>query len=146
MDRDLAYEWQSVPLPSAVDDNHLQRHAPAMNTVPDYAALFDMTLLLTIVFSPFELAVELLRIEKLNEVVALVAATAVWTTLACGAEVFIRSALLRFYVLFGAGFVASVLMLVSHIMLAPLGMALYSIDCLGKFAVVMLALQIPLKR
>jgi hypothetical protein len=146
MDRNLAYKWQSVPLQASVDDNHVQRHLPVMNRGPDYATLFDMTLVLTIVFSLFELAVELLRIESLNEVVALVAATAVWTTLACGAEVFISSALLRFYVLFSAGFVASILMLVSHIMLAPLGMALYSIDCLGKFAVVMLALQIRSKR
>lgn len=119
MDRNLAYKWQSVPLQSSVDDNHVQRHLPARNTVPDCATLFDMTLVLTIVFSLFELAVELLRIESLIEVVALVAATAVWTTLACGAEVFISSALLRFYVLFSAGFVASILMLVSHIMLAP---------------------------
>jgi hypothetical protein len=146
MDRNLPYKWQSVPLQSSLNDNHVLRRLPARNAVPDYATLFDMTLVLTIVFSLFELAVELLRIESLNEVVALVAATAVWTTLACGAEVFISSALLRFYVLFSAGFVASILMLVSHIMLAPLGMALYSIDCLGKFAVVMLALQIRSKR
>ncbi len=134
MDRNRPDKWQSVPLQSSVDE------------VPDYAALFDMTLVLTIVFSLFELAVELLRIESLNEVVALVAATAVWATLACGAEVFISSALLRFYVLFGAGFVASILMLVSHIMLEPLGMALYSLDCLSKCAAVMLALQVRSKR
>lgn len=134
MDRNLPDKWQSVSLQSSVDE------------VPDYATLFDMTLVLTIVFSLFELAVELLRIESLNEVVALVAATAVWATLTCGAEVFISSALLRFYVLFCAGFIASILMLVSHIMLEPLGMALYNLDCLGKFAVVMLALQIRSKR
>jgi hypothetical protein len=130
MDRNLPDKWQSGPLQSSVDK------------VPDYATLFDMTLVLTIVFSLFELAVELLRIESLNEVVALVAATAVWATLTCGAEVFIGSALLRFYVLFSAGFIASILMLLSHIMLEPLGMAFYSLDCVGKFAVVMLALQI----
>ena len=134
MDRNLPDKWQSGPLQSSVDE------------VPDYATLFDMTLVLTIVLSLFELAAELLRIESLNEVVALVAATAVWTTVACGAEVFISSALLRFYVLFSGGFVASVLMLVSHIMLEPLGMALYSLDCLGKCAAVMLALQARSKR
>jgi hypothetical protein len=48
--------------------------------------------------------------------VVLLAATAVRTTVACGAEVFISSALLRLYALFSAGFVASILMPVSHIM------------------------------
>ncbi len=33
-------------------------------------------------------------------------------------------------------------MLVSHIMLTPLGMCLYTLDCLGKCAVFMMALQI----
>ncbi|SAL62555.1 hypothetical protein AWB74_03229 [Caballeronia arvi] len=65
MDRNLPDKWQSVPLQSAVDE------------VPDYATLFDMTLVLTIAFSLFELAVELFRSERLNEVVALVAATPV---------------------------------------------------------------------
>ncbi|MFM0055932.1 hypothetical protein PQR64_09940 [Paraburkholderia phytofirmans] len=134
MDRNLPDKWQNAPLQSSVHE------------VPDYATLFDMTLVLTIVFSLFELAVELLRIESLNEVVALVAATVVWATLTCGAEVFIGSALLRIYVLFSAGFIASILMLVSHIMLEPLGMALYSLDWVGKFAVVMLALQVRSKR
>jgi hypothetical protein len=32
-------------------------------------------------------------------------------------------------------------MLASHIMLTPLGMCLYTVDCLGKCAVFMLALQ-----
>jgi hypothetical protein len=100
-----------------------------------------VTLVLTIAFSLFELAVELLRRGSLNEVVALVAATAVRVILTCSAEVFISSPLLRFYVLVSAGFVASILMLVSHITYEPLGMALYSLDCLGKCAAVMLALQ-----
>jgi hypothetical protein len=56
--------------------------------VLDYASLFYTTLALTIGFSLFELAVELLRIESLNEVVALVAVTAMWTTLACAAQRF----------------------------------------------------------
>jgi hypothetical protein len=134
MDRDFADEWHRVPLQSCIDE------------VPDHASLFDMTLGVTIVFSLFELAVELLRIQTLNEVVALVAATALWATLACGAEVFISSALLRFYVLFGTGFVASILMLVSHIMREPLGMALYSLDGLGKCSTVILALQAQSKQ
>jgi len=146
MDRNLVYEWQRVQLQPAVNDKHVQRHVLDKNAVPDDASLFDMTLALTIGFSLFELAVELLRIESLNEAVAFVAATAMWTTLACSAEVLIRSFLLQFYVLFGAGFVASILMLVSHITLTPLGMSLYAIDCLGKCAVVTLALQIRSRR
>jgi hypothetical protein len=39
MDRNLPDKCQSVPLQSSVDE------------VPDYATLFDMTLVLTIVFS-----------------------------------------------------------------------------------------------
>jgi hypothetical protein len=77
-----------------------------------------------------------------GEAVAFVAASAIWTALACYAEVLIRSFLPQFCILFGAGFVASVLMLVSHIMLTPVGMCLYTLDCLGKRAVFMMALQI----
>jgi hypothetical protein len=146
MDRNRVYEWQRVQLQSAVADNHVQRNAPGENTVPDYASLFYMTLALTIGFSLFELALDLLRIESLKEAVALVAATAMWATLACSAEVLISSSLLRFYVLFGGGFVASILMLVSHVTLTSLGMCLYTLDCLGKCAVVTLAVKIRSRR
>jgi hypothetical protein len=146
MDRNLVCEWQRVQLQPAIDDNHVQLHVPDKNAVPDHGSLFDITLVLTIGFSLFELGIELLRIESLNEAVAFVAATAMWATLACSAEILIRSFLLQFYVLFGAGFVASTLMLVSHITLTPLGMCLYTIDCLGKCAVVMLALQTRSRR
>jgi FlaA1/EpsC-like NDP-sugar epimerase len=134
MDKHLPEKWKNVPLQSSVDE------------VPDYATLFDTTLVLTIVFSLFELAAELLRFESVDEVVALVAATAVWAVVTCGAEVFVSSALLRFYILLSAGFIANILMLLSHIMYEPLGLALYSLDCLGKCAVVMLALQVHSKR
>jgi hypothetical protein len=52
---------------------------------------------------------------------------------------FIRRFLLQFFVLFGDGFIAGILMPVSHITLTPLGMCLYTIDALGKCAVVILA-------
>jgi hypothetical protein len=117
MDRNLPYKWQSVPLQSSVDDNPALRRLPARNTVPDYATLFDMTLVLTIAFRYLSSRSNCFALRALNEVVALLAATAVCTIVACGAEGFISSALLGFYVLFSAGFVASILMLVSHIML-----------------------------
>jgi hypothetical protein len=146
MDRNLVCEWQRVQLQPTIDDNPIQLHVPDKNAVPDHGSLFDMTLVLSIGFSLFELAVELLRIESLNEAVAFVAATAMWATLACIAEILIRGFLLQFCVLLGAGLVASILMLVSHITLTPLGTCLYTIDCLGKCAVVMLALQIRSRR
>ncbi|MFM0336818.1 hypothetical protein [Paraburkholderia fungorum] len=146
MDWNPVYKWQSMHFQSAVHDKHAERHVPDRNAVPHCPSLFDMTLVLTVGFSLFELAVELLRIESLNDAMAFVAATAMWTTLACSAEIFIRSFLLQFYVLFGAGSIASVLMLVSHITLTPLGMCLYTIDTLGKCAVVMLAFLIRSSR
>jgi hypothetical protein len=142
MDTNLVYEWQRAYLQSAVQDNYLEHHVTDKNMVSHSSSLFDITLVLTVGFSLFELAVELLRIETLGEAVAFVAATAIWTALACYAEVLIRSFLPQFCILFGAGFVASVLMLVSHIMLTPVGMCLYTLDCLGKRAVFMMALQI----
>jgi hypothetical protein len=111
------------------------------HAVLGYASLFDMALIFTIGFSLFELAVELLRIESLIDAVAFVAATALWTTLAISAEVLIRSFLLKFYFLFSAGFVTSILMLFSHITLTAVGMGLYTVDCLGKCAIVILALR-----
>ena len=146
MDRNLVYEWQRVHFQSAVRDSHLEHDVIDKNTVPRYSSLYGITLVLTVGFSLFELAVELLRIESLNEAVAFVAATAICTAVACSAEVLIRSFLLQFCVLFGAGFVVSILALVSHIMLTPFGMCLYTVDCLGKCAVLMLALQIRPRR
>jgi hypothetical protein len=35
MDRNLVYEWQRVQLQPGVDDNHVQRHVPDKNAVPD---------------------------------------------------------------------------------------------------------------
>jgi hypothetical protein len=141
MDRNRLYEWERMQLKSVVGENHVQGHVPDKKTVLDYASLLYTTLALTIGLSLFELAVELLRIESLYEAVALLAAIAMWTTLACISEVLIRSSLLRFYVLFGAGLVAGILMQVSHITLTSSGMCLYTIDCLGKCVVVMLALM-----
>jgi hypothetical protein len=66
MSRNPVYEWQRVQLQRAMDDNHVQLHVPDKNAEPEYASLFDMALALTIGFSLFELAVELLRIERLN--------------------------------------------------------------------------------
>jgi hypothetical protein len=146
MDRNLVREWQSMQFQSAVDAIPFQRQVTGKNPGIDYASLFYTALGLTIGFSLFELAVELLRIASLNEAVALLAATAMWTTFACSAEVLVRSSVVRFYVLFGAGLSASALMLVSHIMLTSLGMCLYTIDCLGKCSVVMLALLVRSRR
>jgi hypothetical protein len=42
MDRNLVYEWQRM------QHHHVQRHVPDKNAVPDYASLFDMTLVLPI--------------------------------------------------------------------------------------------------
>ena len=126
MDRNLSSEWQTVPLPSAVGDNHVQRYLPAMKTVPDYTALFDMTLVLTVGFSLLELAVELPRTKSRNDAMAFVAATAMWTTLACSAEIFTRRFLLQFFPLFGDGFIAGILMPVSHITLTPLGIYVFT--------------------
>jgi hypothetical protein len=140
MDRNLVREWPSMPLQS-LDAIPCRRRVTGKKPGIDYASLFYTALGLTIGFSLFELAVELLRIASLNEAVALVAATAMWTTFACSAEVLVRSSVVRFYVLFGAGLSASLLMLVSHIMRTSPGMCLYAIDCLGKCSVVMLALQ-----
>lgn len=146
MDRNLVDEAQRVHFQSTVHDIHVECHVPDKSAVRHYPSLFDMTLVLTVGFSLFELAIELLRIESLNEALAFVAATAIWTALACSAEVLIRSFLLQFYVLFGAGFVASILMLFSHFMLTPLGACFYTIDTLGKCAVVILALRIRSRR
>jgi hypothetical protein len=62
-DTNLLDERQRVRFQSAVHDNHLERHVTDKNTVPQYSPLLDMTLVLTVGFSFFELAVELLRIE-----------------------------------------------------------------------------------
>jgi hypothetical protein len=63
MGRNLVCEWQRVQLQPAIDNNPIQLHVPDKNAVPDHGSLFDMRLVLSICFSLFEPAVELLRIE-----------------------------------------------------------------------------------
>lgn len=66
IDTNLVYEWQRAYLQSAVQDNYLEHHVTDKNMVSHSSSLFDITLVLTVGFSLFELAVELLRIETLG--------------------------------------------------------------------------------
>jgi hypothetical protein len=126
----------------AMMNRNFVHEATPVRSEPDYLALFDMTLVLTIGLAMFELAVELLSVDTLTAAGALIAGVASWTICACCAGVFLRGSPWQLYVLGSAGLAASLLILFSGIVISVFGLCLYTVDCLGKCAVVMLALQL----
>jgi hypothetical protein len=114
---------------------------PPVRPEPDYLALFDMALVLTIGLAIFEPAVELLNVDTLTAAGALIAGVASWTICACCTGVFLGGSPWQLYVLGMAGLAASLLILFSGIVISVFGLCLNTVDCLGKYAVVMLALQ-----
>jgi hypothetical protein len=115
--------------------------ATPVRSEPDHLAFFDMTLVLTIGLAIFELAAELLSVDTLTAAFALIAGVASWTICACWAGVFLHGSPWQLYVLCIAGPAASILILISGIVISVFGLCLYTIDFLGKCAVIMLALQ-----
>jgi hypothetical protein len=125
----------------SVGSKNFVHEATRVRSEPDYLALFDMTLVLTVGLAMFELAVELLSVDTLTAAGALIAGVASWTICACCAGVFLRGSPWQLYFLCMAGLAANLLILFSGIVISVFGLCLYTTDCLGKCAVVMLALQ-----
>jgi hypothetical protein len=112
----------------------------------DDFGLFDVTLALTVGVTMVELAVELLGVDTQILAGALIAGASVWTISAVFSGAFLQGSPQQPYVLCMAGLTASLLMLPSGTETSVPGLGLYVIDCLGKFAVALVALQIQNKR
>ncbi|SIO27957.1 hypothetical protein SAMN05444165_1888 [Paraburkholderia phenazinium] len=90
----------------------------------------------------FGLAVELLSVNSLTEACAPIATVTVWTAFAYCAAVLLPRSPQQFQLHCPAGLTTSLLMLFAGPTISTFRSCLYTIDCLGKYAAVILALQI----
>lgn len=115
-----------------------RRNTPARTS---YGSVFDMCLVLSVVFCVLELAVQLLRTETGLQVVTLVLAVTIWAATAVSIEIIRLSTARRLELLCAAALVCDVLLLVSRLTSTSVGFSMYVVDCSTKCALVMLIMH-----